>query len=116
MPIYEYRCPDCGHQLEKRQSFSAPPLTDCPSCNGHNLKKLVSMTAFALKGDGWFHDHYGLQKRGAEGASVGEGAAAAAPGSGAPAAAPAAPAAAAAPSTSGADAPKAAPKAAGGAD
>ncbi len=72
MPIYEYRCPDCGHQLEKRQSFSAAPLTDCPACGGHNLKKLVSMTAFALKGDGWFSDHYGLRKSAGEGAK-GEG-------------------------------------------
>ena len=74
MPIYEYRCPDCGHQLEKRQSFSAPPLTDCPACGGTSLKKLVSMTAFALKGDGWFSDHYGLRKAPAEGGKA-EGAA-----------------------------------------
>jgi putative FmdB family regulatory protein len=74
VPIYEYRCPDCGHQLEKRQSFSAAPLTDCPACGGGNLKKLVSMTAFALKGDGWFSDHYGLRKAPAEGAK-GEGSA-----------------------------------------
>lgn len=74
MPIYEYRCPDCGHQLEKRQSFSAAPLTDCPACGGHNLKKLVSMTAFALKGDGWFSDHYGLRKAPSDGAK-GEGSA-----------------------------------------
>ena len=52
MPIYEYRCPDCGHEFDALQKVSDAPLTDCPSCAGTGLKKLISRTSFALKGGG----------------------------------------------------------------
>ncbi len=95
MPIYEYRCQACGAKLEKRQRFSDPPLTTCPSCGAEALKKLVSMTAFALKGDGWFKDHYGLKQGSSDagGAEPAPAAAAPAEGPAAPATAPSAPAA-----------------------
>lgn len=95
MPIYEYRCQACGAKLEKRQRFSDPPLTTCPSCGAEALKKLVSMTAFALKGDGWFKDHYGLKQGSGDagGAEPAPAAAAPAEGPAAPASAPSAPAA-----------------------
>ena len=102
MPIYEYRCQACGAKLEKRQRFSDPPLTTCPSCGAEALKKLVSMTAFALKGDGWFKDHYGL-KQGSGDAGGAEPAAV--PSTAAPAEGPAAPATA--PSAAAAPAPAA---------
>jgi putative FmdB family regulatory protein len=54
MPIYEYRCENCGHELEKIQKFSDAPLTDCPNCAQPSLKKLVSAAAFQLKGEGWY--------------------------------------------------------------
>ncbi|MSP53291.1 MAG: zinc ribbon domain-containing protein [Gammaproteobacteria bacterium] len=54
MPIYEYRCETCGHELEKIQRFSDLPLTDCPSCGKASLKKLMSAAAFQLKGEGWY--------------------------------------------------------------
>lgn len=59
MPIYEYRCGDCGKEVEALQKFSDPPLTDCPSCGGTNLKRLLSQSSFALKGSGWYADGYG---------------------------------------------------------
>jgi len=34
MPTYEYRCKDCGHELEAYQAFTDEPLTACPSCGG----------------------------------------------------------------------------------
>ncbi len=64
MPIYEYRCPDCGHQFERIQSFKDAPVSDCPACEAHNVKKLISKTSFALKGGGWYKDHYGLKSGG----------------------------------------------------
>jgi putative FmdB family regulatory protein len=54
MPIYEYRCSSCGHELEALQKFSDPPLTACPSCKLDALVKLVSAAGFQLKGSGWY--------------------------------------------------------------
>lgn len=54
MPIYEYRCSHCGHELEVLQRFSDPALTDCPSCSQASLAKLVSAAGFQLKGSGWY--------------------------------------------------------------
>lgn len=54
MPIYEYQCQACGHQLEAMQKFSDDPLKDCPECNKPDLQKLVSSSAFHLKGGGWY--------------------------------------------------------------
>ena len=54
MPIYEYRCSSCGHELEALQKFSDAPLTTCPSCNAVSLVKLMSAAGFQLKGSGWY--------------------------------------------------------------
>lgn len=54
MPIYEYQCTACGHQLEAIQKFSDEPLKDCPECHKPDLQKLVSSSAFHLKGGGWY--------------------------------------------------------------
>ena len=54
MPIYEYRCSSCGHELEALQRFADAPLTDCPTCNEQALVKLVSAAGFQLKGSGWY--------------------------------------------------------------
>ena len=58
MPIYEYRCQECGHELEKLQRMSDDPLTDCPSCGQAQLKRLVSAAAFRLKGGGWYETDF----------------------------------------------------------
>ncbi len=74
MPIYEYSCPDCGHDFEVIQKFSDDPIKDCPTCKAANVKKRISMTSFVLKGGGWYKDHYGLKSGGSsEGASGGSG-------------------------------------------
>lgn len=62
MPIYEYRCPDCGHEFERIQSFSDDPVKECPSCGELDVRKKISLSSFALKGGGWYKDHYGLKK------------------------------------------------------
>jgi putative FmdB family regulatory protein len=54
MPIYEYHCDACEHHLEALQGLNDPLLTDCPNCNAAALRKLVSATAFHLKGTGWY--------------------------------------------------------------
>lgn len=54
MPIYEYKCDNCGEQTELMQKFSDPPATKCPQCGEHKLNKMVSAAAFHLKGTGWY--------------------------------------------------------------
>jgi len=54
MPIYEYQCSACGHQLEAMQKLSEAALTDCPACGKPELKKLISAAGFQLKGSGWY--------------------------------------------------------------
>ena len=54
MPIYEYRCSSCGHEMEALQKLADAPLLACPSCHAHTLVKLVSASAFQLKGSGWY--------------------------------------------------------------
>lgn len=58
MPIYEYQCAACGHQLEALQKLSDAPLTECPSCAQAQLHKKVSATAFHLKGNGWYQTDF----------------------------------------------------------
>lgn len=57
MPIYEYACTKCGHQLEVMQKISDKPLSRCPECRG-KLEKLFSQTSFQLKGAGWYVTDY----------------------------------------------------------
>ncbi|MGV6473601.1 FmdB family zinc ribbon protein [Azotobacter vinelandii] len=58
MPIYEYQCAACGHQLETIQKFSDAPLTDCPNCQAPGLEKLLSVPGFRLKGGGWYETDF----------------------------------------------------------
>src|SRR5262245_60407363 len=59
MPTYEYGCQGCGHQLEEFQKITDPPLVTCPQCGKDSLERLISATAFHLKGSGWGKDGYG---------------------------------------------------------
>jgi putative FmdB family regulatory protein len=57
MPTYEYNCPTCGgYDLEQRITEQA--LKNCPTCHGPT-QRLISRTAFMLKGGGWYSDGYG---------------------------------------------------------
>lgn len=56
MPIYEYSCPKCG-SFEVTQRISDKPLRRCPTCRS-KVRKLISATAFLLKGGGWYADGY----------------------------------------------------------
>ncbi len=59
MPIYEYQCEACMEVLEVIQKVSDDPMETCPSCQSNSLKKKTSMSAFHLKGGGWYKDGYG---------------------------------------------------------
>lgn len=57
MPIYEYKCQQCGAHFEKRQNVSDPPLTTCEKCHGR-LEKQWSLSGFQFKGGGWYVTDY----------------------------------------------------------
>jgi putative FmdB family regulatory protein len=116
MPIYAYRCSECGHAKDVLQKMSDAMLTACPACGAQAFTKQVTAAGFQLKGSGWYvTDFKGGDKppaKAADDASKGDGAktdaakpdTAATPAAGAktesataPAAAAAAPAAAPAP-------------------
>ncbi|MDX1765178.1 MAG: zinc ribbon domain-containing protein [bacterium] len=67
MPIYEYRCGDCGTEFEVTQSMDAKPLKKCEKCSG-SVERLISFTSFTLKGSGWYSDGYSTAK-GSQGSS-----------------------------------------------
>ncbi len=58
MPIYEYRCERCSHQLEIMQKLADAPLIDCPQCQQPTLRKLISPVGFRLKGGGWYETDF----------------------------------------------------------
>jgi putative FmdB family regulatory protein len=57
MPIYEYECTTNGHRFEEFQKMNSRPLQKCRECGG-KVRKLISPTAFSLKGGGWYKDGY----------------------------------------------------------
>ena len=61
MPIYEYKCQQCGHHFEKRQSVSDAPLATCEKCHG-KLEKQWSLSGFQFKGAGWYVTDYAGKK------------------------------------------------------
>ncbi|MBC3810463.1 FmdB family zinc ribbon protein [Undibacterium aquatile] len=67
MPIYAYRCEECGFAKDVLQKISDAPLTDCPSCGKASFKKQVTAAGFQLKGSGWYVTDF----RGGSGGSAG---------------------------------------------
>ena len=61
MPVYEYECKACGRDFEYQQRMSDPDKTTCEVCGG-SLERLISRTAFSLKGSGWYKDLYASPK------------------------------------------------------
>ena len=58
MPIYEYGCETCGHELEVIQKIADDPLNDCPACGESALKRKLSPVGFRLKGGGWYETDF----------------------------------------------------------
>lgn len=103
MPVYEYRCNACGKEFEYQQRMSDPEKTTCEACGKEELERLISRTAFSLKGGGWYKDLYASTKPESPAGSSGEAKPAASSDTAAasPSATPAAPAPAAPKSDSG---------------
>jgi putative FmdB family regulatory protein len=54
MPIYTYRCENCGVQFERQQKFTDQPLTRCPECNKKTLRKVYQPVGIVFKGSGFY--------------------------------------------------------------
>ena len=54
MPIYTYRCENCGVQFERTQKFTDQPLTRCPECNKKSLRKVYTPVGIVFKGSGFY--------------------------------------------------------------
>ncbi len=54
MPIYAYRCAECGHTKDVLQKLSDPVLTTCPACGKESFAKQLTAAGFQLKGSGWY--------------------------------------------------------------
>jgi putative FmdB family regulatory protein len=54
MPIYTYRCTECGVEFDQHQNFSDAPLTKCPECGKKSLRKVFSPSGIIFKGKGWY--------------------------------------------------------------
>jgi len=63
MPIYEYQCNECGHQLDALQGVNDEPLLECPECAKISLKRLISAPNFRLKGQGWYETDFKKENR-----------------------------------------------------
>ncbi len=59
MPIYTYRCSNCGVQFDKQQSFTDQSLLRCPECGKKALKKVYQPVGIVFKGSGFYAtDHH----------------------------------------------------------
>ncbi|MCX8085713.1 MAG: zinc ribbon domain-containing protein [Rhodocyclaceae bacterium] len=58
MPIYAYRCNQCGFEQDVLQKMSDAPLTTCPECKTENFAKQLTAAGFQLKGSGWYQTDF----------------------------------------------------------
>jgi putative FmdB family regulatory protein len=74
VPIYEYRCNECGHQFEVSQRMSDDPLTECEICGGL-VQKVLFAPAIHFKGTGFHNTDYASKRRsgGDDGGKSGDG-------------------------------------------
>ena len=54
MPVYTYRCQNCGVQFEKFQKFNDLTLTGCPECRKGKVTRLLQSPNIIFKGSGWY--------------------------------------------------------------
>lgn len=54
MPVYTYRCENCGIQFDQAQKFSDPMLTKCPECGKKSLRKVYTPVGIVFKGSGFY--------------------------------------------------------------
>jgi len=73
VPLYEYKCKQCGHSFEKIQKFSEKPLTECPECKGELVRPMTA-PALQFKGAGWYINDYSAKGSSQKSAAAAESA------------------------------------------
>jgi putative FmdB family regulatory protein len=74
MPVYTYRCENCGVQFDRQQSFQDEPLKICPECRKKALKKVIGPVGVVFKGSGFYStDHRSSSGRSARSSKKDEG-------------------------------------------
>ena len=68
MPTYQYRCTECGDELEAVQKFTDSALTECPECTGQ-LRKVFNAVGVVFKGSGFYRTDSRADKKASVGAS-----------------------------------------------
>jgi putative FmdB family regulatory protein len=58
MPTYQYQCPHCGHEFERFQSITEPPVDKCPKCSKKPRRLITGGAGFLLKGSGFYTTDY----------------------------------------------------------
>jgi putative FmdB family regulatory protein len=71
VPLYPYRCTQCGHRFEKIQSFNSEPEKTCPQCGGA-LERLLTAPGLQFKGAGWYVNDYASKSGGGSSSDSGE--------------------------------------------
>ena len=71
MPIYEYKCIECGEVFEVFQKMHDAPVTQCRFCSGR-VEKLISHSSFQLRGSGWYLTDYSRRSQPSESGSGGK--------------------------------------------
>ena len=54
MPVYTYRCTNCGFLFDQQQKFSDGSLTRCPECSKKTLQKVFQPVGIVFKGSGFY--------------------------------------------------------------
>jgi len=49
MPVFEYKCRQCGYQFEYLVRHSSPPA-ECPACRKQDLEQLISLCSVSSEG------------------------------------------------------------------
>jgi putative FmdB family regulatory protein len=71
LPLYPYRCTQCGHKFEKIQHFNSEPEKVCPKCGGV-LERTLTAPGLSFKGAGWYVNDYAPKSSSASGAAASE--------------------------------------------
>jgi len=70
LPLYPYRCKECGHRFEKIQKFGAKQEKVCPKCGGV-LERTLTAPSLNFKGAGWYVNDYAAKGSSSQGSSSG---------------------------------------------
>ncbi len=57
MPIYEYKCKECGKITEKLTTRMEKDTENCNYCDGTS-KRVISQSSIRFKGSGWYATDY----------------------------------------------------------